>query len=193
MIVIAVAAFIILFVATGYFLLLAWLLTLLAPLTFAQAAALSFLVPASGFVILARLPRFDLITIFMCALGFALLALVEVLLARLVVLITPLAVWEASLLMAGSASLLMFIIVQTILDSSNYEETESDDDEDDTTVVRRFSPDMYALRPRRIEPPPPPPARAPRGRPIVLQIKIFSAFSLVARIIPQREMENDYL
>ena len=28
---------------------------------------------------------------------------------------------------------------------------------------------------------------------IVLQIKIFSAFSLVARIIPQREMENDYL
>ena len=163
MIVVTVAAFVILFVVTGYFLLLAWLLTLLAPLTFAQAATLSFLVPASGFVILARLPRFQTFTILVSAVGFALLALVEVLLAHLVVLITPLAVWEASLLLAGSAALLMFIIVQMILDDSNYEEMESDDDEDDTTLVRRFSPDMYALRPRQIETPPPPP-RAPRRR-----------------------------
>jgi len=163
MIVMTVVALVILSVATGYFLLLAWLLTLLAPLTFAQATAVALLVVASGFVILSRLPRFDLITIFLSALGFALLALVEVLLAHLVVLITPLAVWEASLLMAGSAALLMFIIVQMILDDSNYEEMESDDDEDDMTVVRRFSPDMYTLRPRRIETPPPPP-RAPRRR-----------------------------
>lgn len=164
MIVIIVAGVVILSVATGYFLLLAWLLTLLAPLTFAQAATLSFLVTASGFVILARLPRFDIITIFMCALGFALLALVEVLLAHLVVLITPLAAWEASLLTAGTAALLMFVIVQTILDSGGYEESDSDDDWDASNVANRLSPDMYVFKPRVTETPAPPPPRAPRRR-----------------------------
>ncbi|MBI3957541.1 MAG: hypothetical protein HY328_01940 [Chloroflexi bacterium] len=162
-IVMTVAAFVVLSLATGYFLLLAWLLTLLAPLTFAQAAAVALLVVASGFVILARLPKFDLITIFLCAVGFAILALAEVLLARLVVLLTPLAVWEASLLMVGTAALLMFIIVQMILDGSNYEEVDSDD-EDDTTVVRRLSPDMYTLRPRGTETPAPRQPRSARRR-----------------------------
>lgn len=59
-IVTAILGLVIFLLCVGYFLGLAWLLALLAPLTYPQTAAFSFLVVASGFLILARLPRFDL-------------------------------------------------------------------------------------------------------------------------------------
>lgn len=148
----------------GYFLGLAWLLALLAPLTYPQAAIFSFLVVASGFLILARLPRFDMSLVILAALAFAAVALIEVLLARLVAFITPLSGWEAALLTGATAALLMFIVVQTILDNPEYEEPDGEDEWVASTEARRLSPDMYVLRPRETETPAPRRPRAQRRR-----------------------------
>ncbi|MCL4833078.1 MAG: hypothetical protein KJZ86_11585 [Caldilineaceae bacterium] len=151
---------------TGYFLVLAWLLTVLAPLTYFQAAVFAFVVVASGFWNLARLPQFELSVILLFLLVFAVLALLEILVAHLVAFITPLVVWEASLLVAACVALLMFIVIQTVLDSPNYDELgDYDDDEwNASTVARRLSPDMYVMKPRVTETPTPRPPRAPRKR-----------------------------
>jgi len=150
-IVTAILGLVIFLLCVGYFLGLAWLLALLAPLTYPQTAAFSFLVVASGFLILARLPRFDLSLVILAALAFAAVALIEVLLARLVAFLTPLSAWEATLLIGATAALLMFIVVQTILDNPEYEEPDDEDEWDASTVARRLSPDMYVLRPRETE------------------------------------------
>lgn len=148
----------------GYFLGLAWLLALLAPLTYPQAAMFSFLVVASGFLILARLPRFDMSLIILAALAFAVLAVIEALLARLVAFITPLSGWEAALLTGGTAALLMFIVTQTILDNPEFEEPDDEDEWEASTAARRLSPDMYILRPQETETPVPRRPRAQRRR-----------------------------
>lgn len=163
-IVTSIAGVVILLLFTGYLLGLAWLLTLLAPLTFSQAAAFAFLVVASGFVILARWPRFDIPMILMTGFTFIIFAPVEVLLARLVVFITPLTIWEASLLIVGTAALLLFIVVQSFLDSGGYDTFSSEDDEDDPPFVARLSPDMYVLKPEIVETPPPKRPRTSRRR-----------------------------
>jgi len=163
---VAVAGLVVLSLSTGYFLGLTWLLTLLAPLTFPQAAVVAVLVVASGYLNLARLPKFEIGMIFLGAVVFAILALVEVLLARLVVLLTPLTPWEASLLVASTAALLIFIVIQTILDSANYDELDIDieDDWDASTAAHHLSSDMYVLRPRATETPASKPPRAARRR-----------------------------
>ena len=160
----AILGLVIFLLCVGYFLGLAWLLALLAPLTYPQTAAFSFLVVASGFLILARLPRFDLSLVILAALAFAAVALIEVLLARLVAFLTPLSAWEATLLIGATAALLMFIVVQTILDNPEYEEPDDEDEWDASTVARRLSPDMYVLRPRETEMPAPRQSRAQRRR-----------------------------
>ncbi|HRJ45456.1 MAG TPA: hypothetical protein PL105_26380, partial [Caldilineaceae bacterium] len=126
----------------------------------------AFVVVASGFWNLARLPQFELSVILLFLLVFAVLALLEILVAHLVAFITPLVVWEASLLVAACVALLMFIVIQTVLDSPNYDELgDYDDDEwNASTVARRLSPDMYVMKPRVTETPTPRPPRAPRKR-----------------------------
>lgn len=142
-----VGSLVVLSLAAGYFLGLGWLLTVLAPLTFPQAVAVAVLVLASGFLILARLPSFDLSTIIIIGLAFSAIALVAVLLARLVAAFTALSVWDASLLLVATEALLLFIVVQMLLDAAPYEEfSNDDDDDDDGPSLRRLSPDMYILR-----------------------------------------------
>ncbi|RLT43285.1 MAG: hypothetical protein DWI57_04560 [Chloroflexi bacterium] len=160
----AILALLVFLLCVGYFLGLAWLLTLLAPLTYPQAAAFSFLVVASSFLILARLPRFNTSLIILAALAFAALAVIEALLSRLVAFITPLSGWEAALLTGATAALLMFIVAQTVLDNSEFEEPDDEDEWEASTVARRLSPDMYVLRPRETEMPAPHPPRAQRRR-----------------------------
>jgi len=163
-IVFCVLGFLILSLFAAYFLGLAWLLTLFAPLTFSQAAAVAFLIAASGFVILARWPRFDIPMVLTTGFAFIILASVEVLLARLVVFITPLTLWEASLLMVGTAALLLFVVVQAFLDSSGFDASDREDDEDEPPFITRFSPDMYVFKPQIVEEPPPKRRRTSRRR-----------------------------
>lgn len=159
-IVISVVGVVAVLLFSGYFLGLAWLLTLLAPLTFAQAVAMAVLVVGSAFLILSRWQIFDLPMITLIVLTFAVIALVEVLLARLVVLISPLTIWEASLLVASTAALLLYIVVQVFLDSGVYDGYSSDDEE--SPFVGRLSPDMYVLKPEIVETPPPKRSRTSR-------------------------------
>ena len=160
-----VAGLVILSLLTGYFLGLAWLLTLFAPLTYAQAATVAVACVASGFWILARWPKFEIVMILLNLVAFAVLALVEVLVARLGAFLTPLSVWEASLLLVAIAALLLLIVVQTIVDSgAGYGIPDDEDDWEASSVARRLSPDMYVLKPQETQTPAPRRPRSPRRR-----------------------------
>ena len=158
-------ALLVLVLALLYFLGLAWLLSVLSSLAFAQATAVSILMAGSTLLVISRIPDFDLPLLFIGLGVSAVLAVVEVFLARLVAWLTPLPMWEASLLTAATTALALFLFYQVILNATetNEEIDDSDNDEFEPTL-HRLSPDMYVLKPRIVDVPAPKPRRAPRKR-----------------------------
>ena len=147
--IVVVGGLVALSVALIYFLGLAWLLSLLAPLTFLQATILAVIIAGSTILIAARIPAFDILLLLMGLGAGALIAVGEVLLARLVAWPTPLAVWEASLLVAVVGALALFLFSQMIANgAAENEEIDDWDDDDLEPVLRRLSPDMYLMKPR---------------------------------------------
>ena len=140
---------IVLSVALVYVLGLAWLLSLLAPLTFLQATILAVIAAGSTLLIAARIPAFDVSLVLIGLVAGAILAVTNVLLARLVAWPTPLSVWEASLLVAVITALILFLFSQIVANGAAENETIDDWDDDDLEpALRRLSPDMYLLKPR---------------------------------------------
>ena len=146
---IVVGGLIVLSVALVYVLGLAWLLSLLAPLTFLQATILAVIAAGSTLLIAARIPAFDVSLVLIGLVAGAILAVTNVLLARLVAWPTPLSVWEASLLVAVITALILFLFSQIVANGAAENETIDDWDDDDLEpALRRLSPDMYLLKPR---------------------------------------------
>lgn len=146
---IVVGGLIVLSVALVYVLGLAWLLSLLAPLTFLQATILAVIAAGSTLLIGARIPAFDVPIVLIGLVVGAILAVTDVLLARLVAWPTPLSVWEASLLVAAITALSLFLFSQIVANGAAENETIGDWDDDDLEpALHRLSPDMYLLKPR---------------------------------------------
>ncbi|MBX3053859.1 MAG: hypothetical protein KF753_20440 [Caldilineaceae bacterium] len=132
-----------------YFLGLAWLLSVLASLTFPQATGMALLVTGSTLLVAARIPGFDVPLVLIGLLVSALLAVGEVLLARLIGWLTPLSVWEAALLIGATAALAIYLISQVVANAGlDSDEDDYLDDDEFKNTVHRLSPDMYVLKPR---------------------------------------------
>jgi hypothetical protein len=151
--------------ALVYFLGLSWLLSVLAPLTFFQATIVAVAMAGSALLVITRIPEFDIPLLLIGLLVSAVLAIVEVFLARLVAWLTPLSVWEASVFVAVTVALTIFLISQIVANAGleNDEDDNLDDDQFED-VIHRLSPDMYVLKPRFDEQPAPKRRRTSRRR-----------------------------